>query len=115
MITIKAMSNVPGKLEVVIKINQLPTSVTTDKNGWKAFVINCGGRNVSVKLRPRMWIKLEEWSKAHEFWIASIAGVMGPSHGQDFALLEPNLQVFERKPPASAAPPEQGSEPAPQT
>ncbi len=27
----------PGKLEVAIKINQLPTEVTTTKAGWKEF------------------------------------------------------------------------------
>jgi len=32
----------PGKLEVTIKINQIPTGVTTTTNGWKEFGLSCG-------------------------------------------------------------------------
>jgi len=103
----------PGKLEVTIKINQLPTEVTTNKNGWKEFTLDCDGRLVAVALRPRMWNKLEEAAKNYPLWVAAIAGLMGPSHGKGFTLTEPNLQVFERKakppegaPPAPPAPPE---------
>jgi hypothetical protein len=87
----------PGKLEVILKINQLPTAVTTDKNGWKQFVIDCSGRRVSVSIRPRMWTKLEEAAKSYPQWVAAITGLMGPSQGQGFTLLEPAVQVFERK------------------
>jgi hypothetical protein len=100
------MPNIPGKLEVTIKINELPTEVTTDKNGWKSFNIDCGGRTVSVALRPRMWNKLEQASKDWPLWLAAITGQMGQSQGQGFALVEPALQVFERKAkPEAAAPP----------
>lgn len=107
---------IPGKLEITIKINQLPTEVTTDKNGWKLFQLDCGGRHVSVALRPRMWAKLEEAQKNYPLWVAAISGSMGPGQGMGFKLLEPNLQVFERKqkppepPPDGAPPPPQGQE-----
>ena len=90
----------PGKLEVTIKINSLPTEVTTDKNGWKGFKLDCGGRIVSVNLRPRMWNKIEEASKQYPLWLAVISGQMGQSSGTGFALVEPAVQTFERKPPA---------------
>jgi hypothetical protein len=100
---------IPGKLEVTIKINQLPTEVTTTKNGWKEFRLDCGGRNVTISLRPRMWTKLEEASKSWPLWLAAITGQMGQSQGQGFTLVEPALQVFERKAradkPAEAVPP----------
>lgn len=101
---------VPGKLEVTIKINQLPDEVTTDKNGWKRFRIDCGGRPVDVALRPRMWTKIEEAAKNWPLWLATITGTMGQSVGQGFVLAEPAVQVFERKPrpetpPAPDAPP----------
>jgi hypothetical protein len=101
---------IPGKLEVTIKINQLPDDVTTDKNGWKRFRIDCGGRPVDVALRPRMWTKLEEASKNWPLWLAAITGTMGQSVGQGFILAEPAVQTFERKPrpetpPAPPAPP----------
>lgn len=110
---------VPGKLEVTIKINQLPTEVTTNKNGWTEFKIDCGGRTVSVSLRPRMWNKIEEAAKQWPLWLATISGTMGASQGQGFTLNEPAVQVFERKarpetPPADAppAPPAPPAEPA---
>lgn len=97
----------PGKLEVTIKINLLPEEVTTNKNGWKEFTLDCDGRPVTVALRPRMWNKLEEAHKSFPSWVAAISGLMGQTHGKGFALLEPNLQVFERKvkPEATPAPP----------
>ena len=90
---------VPGKLEVMIKINELPADVTTTKNGWKEFKLDCGGRVVSVSLRPRMWLKIEEAAKQYPMWLAAISGGMGQSIGTGFVLNEPAVQVFERKPP----------------
>jgi hypothetical protein len=89
---------IPGKLEVSIKINQVPTDVTTDKNGWKRFRLDCGGRPVDVALRPRMWNKITEAAAQWPLWVASITGTMGASVGQGFVLVEPAVQVFERKP-----------------
>jgi hypothetical protein len=100
---------IPGKLEVAIKINQLPAEVTTTKNGWKEFKIDCGGRTVIVALRPRMWNKLEQASKDWPLWLAAISGQMGQSVGQGFKLEEPSVQVFERK-PKEAPPPGEGGE-----
>jgi hypothetical protein len=96
----------PGKLEVTIKINELPLDVGTNKHGWKEFKLDCGGRVVSIALRPRMWTKLEEASKQWPLWLAAITGVMGASVGTGFVLQEPAVQVFERKPrPEPAAAP----------
>jgi hypothetical protein len=95
----------PGKLEVMIKINELPADVTTNKNGWKEFKLDCGGRVVSVSLRPRMWNKIEEASRQYPLWLAAISGGMGQSVGTGFVLSEPAVQVFERKPPPPKEPP----------
>lgn len=97
----------PGKLEVTIKINELPADVTTDKNGWKRFRLDCSGRPVEIWLRPRMWTKIEEASKQWPLWLATITGVPGQQIGAGFKLEEPAVQVFERKPrPAPEAPPQ---------
>ena len=98
-----------GKLEVTIKINEIPVDVTTNKNGWKLFKLDCGGRIVSIALRPRMWNKLEEASEQWPLWVAAITGSMGQQQGTGFELQEPALQVFERKP----RPPEAPAPPAP--
>jgi hypothetical protein len=103
----------PGKLEVTIKINELPSEVGTNKHGWKEFKLDCGGRIVSVALRPRMWTKLEEAAKQWPLWLAAITGVMGQSVGTGFVLQEPAVQVFERKPrpEPTAAPAEPAAAP----
>src|SRR3954466_3359731 len=103
----------PGKLEVTIKINQLPDEVTTKpSNGWKEFTLDCGGRLVSISLRPRMWNKLEEAQKSFPPWGAAISGQMGASHGKAFPRTEPNLQVFERKLKPEGAPAPDAAAPA---
>ena len=99
---------IPGKLEIAIKINQLPTEVTTTKHGWKEFKLDCGERTVTVALRPRMWNKRTDAAATWPMWLAAISGQMGQSVGQGFVLLEPSVQVFERKakeplPPAGEA------------
>jgi hypothetical protein len=104
---------ISGKLEVTIKIHEIPTDVTTKANGWKEFTLDCGGRPVLITVRPRMWLRLEEAQATHPLWVASITGQMGAAHGKGFVLTEPALQVFERKarvvePPAEPpAPPEE--------
>lgn len=93
-----------GKLEVTIKINRLPTEVTTDKNGWKEFNVDFGKRGARVSLRPRMWNRLEQAANTHPHWIAVITGQMGDDVQKGvFKLLEPNLQVFEYTPKAPSA------------
>ncbi len=94
----------PGKLEVTIKINQLPTEVTTGQNGWKEFGLDCGGRTVTVTLRPKLFAKLESAATQYPEWVAALTGQMGPQTSDGFVLLEPNLQVFERKPKAPPQP-----------
>jgi hypothetical protein len=86
-----------GKLEVTIKIHEVPTEVTTKTNGWKEFTLDCGGRLVLIAVRPRMWNRFEEAAKAYPLWVASITGTMGATNGKGFVLNEPAVQVFERK------------------
>ena len=96
---------VQGKLEISIKINALPDDVITTKNGWKEFKLDCGGRIVTIALRPRMWGKIEQAAKDWPLWLAAITGLMGQSVGTGFVLHEPSVQVFERKPPPPREPP----------
>lgn len=93
----RAAMTVPGKLELTLKIDQLPSSVHTDKNGWKTFLILCDAKEIEVKMRPKMFNKLSHAAANWPLWVASIAGQMGPPTAKGFELLEPNVQVFERK------------------
>jgi hypothetical protein len=87
-----------GKLELTIKINELPTDVQTNKDNWKTFELDCDGRVVSVTLKPKIWKKLEDAATNYPQWVAAIAGKMGESTSNGFVLSEPNIQVFEKKP-----------------
>jgi len=93
---------VPGKLELMIKLNALPTEVATDKNGWNAFVVDCAGCAVTVTMRPKVFAKLTDAAAKWPQWVAAIAGQMGPATPAGFVLLEPNVQVFEKKSKAPA-------------
>src|SRR4028118_2273046 len=87
-----------GKLEVTIKINELPTDVQTNKDNWKIFQLDCDGRVVSVTVKPKIWKKLEDAAANYPQWVAAIGGKMGESTPNGFVLSEPNIQVFEKKP-----------------
>jgi len=87
-----------GKLEVTIKINELPNDVQTNKDNCKIFQLDCDGRVVSVTVKPKIWKKLEDAAANYPQWVAAIAGKMGESTPEGFVLSEPNIQVFEKKP-----------------
>ncbi len=89
---------IKGNLSVSITFNELPGDVTTDKNGWKRFSLDCGGRTVTVNLRPRMYGKLEEGAKTAGYK-AVLTGKMGRGNQGGFELEEPALQILLPKPP----------------
>jgi hypothetical protein len=88
---------ISGKLELTVKINELPEAETVE-NGWKSFKIDCDGRTISITVRPKIWKKLEDAQANYPMWVAAIAGKMGPPKEKGFELLEANIQVFEKKP-----------------
>ncbi|MEW5861444.1 MAG: fertility inhibition FinO-like protein [Cyanobacteriota bacterium] len=88
----------PGKLELTIKINEMPADVETVENNWKQFDLDCDGQLVRVRVKPKVFKKLEQAQENYPMWVAAIAGKMGESIEGGFVLNEPNIQVFERKP-----------------
>jgi hypothetical protein len=89
---------IQGKLELTIKINELPVDVSVDKNGWKSFDLDCDGQILSVTVKPKVFKKLEDAQANYPQWVAAIAGKMGEATETGFVLFEPNIQVFEKKP-----------------
>lgn len=89
---------ITGKLELTIKINEFPVNVETDQNGWKSFQIDCDGQLISIKVKPKVFKKLEEAQANFPMWVGAIAGKMGEATEEGFVLSEPAIQVFERKP-----------------
>ena len=88
---------VTGKLELTIKISELPKAATVE-NGWKSFEIDCDGQIISVTVKPKIWKKLEDAQASFPMWVAAIAGKMGQPTEKGFVLAEPSIQVFEKKP-----------------
>jgi len=89
-----------GKLEVIIKISEVPEITDVEKR-----IIQCDDQTVTTKIKPKTFNKLLE-TQQFPMWVASIAGKIGKTHATGFELLEPNIQVFEKKtkpPPTPAA------------
>lgn len=88
---------IAGKLEISVKINELPQAKTT-ADGWQQFEIDCDGRIISVTVKPKVWKKLTDAKTNYPQWVAAIAGKLGEATNDGFMLLEPNIQTFEKKP-----------------
>ena len=88
---------VSGKLELIIKISELPNAATVE-NGWKSFEIDCDGQIISVTVKPKVWKKLEDAQANFPMWVAAVAGKMGQPTKKGFVLADSSLQVFEKKP-----------------
>ncbi len=86
-----------GKLELTIKINEFPDAQVVE-NGWRQFDLDCDGQLVRVKVKPKVFKKLEQAHSDFPMWVAAIAGKMGEPIEGGFVLEQPNIQVFERKP-----------------
>jgi len=87
-----------GKLELTIKITELPQNVSTVEHNWKAFELDCDQRIITVTVKPKVWKKLEDAQATFPLWVAAITGKMGAATAQGFVLEEVNVQVFEKKP-----------------
>ena len=88
----------PGKLELIIRINEFPVNVQTVENGAKHFDILAGEQIVTVTLKPKVFRKLEQAQENYPQWVAAISGQIGEKTGLGFVLKEPNVQTFEKKP-----------------
>jgi len=76
-----------GKLEVIIKINELPNNVQTNKDNWKIFQLDCDGWVVFVTVKAKIWKKLEDAATNYPLWVAAISGKMGESTSKGFCAI----------------------------
>ncbi|WP_341531449.1 fertility inhibition FinO-like protein (plasmid) [Nostoc sp. UHCC 0302] len=90
---------IAGKLEITVKINELPQSNTVE-NGWQQFEIDCDGRIISITVKPKIYKKLTDAASNYPQWVVANAGKLGQQTENGFVLEEPSIQVFERKPKA---------------
>jgi hypothetical protein len=98
---------VSGKMEVTVKFTQFPADAQPVGKDRKEIRLLCDGREVRIALGPKAFARLEQARAQWPYWMGVIAGQMGPATPKGFVLLEPKVQVFERKPkaPAPAAEP----------
>ncbi|NEQ78247.1 MAG: fertility inhibition FinO-like protein [Okeania sp. SIO2C9] len=90
---------IAAKMEVVLKISELPESETVE-NGWQYFEIDSDGIIVSITVKPKIFKKLTQAAENYPQWVAAITGKMGESTENGFKLENPAIQVFEKKPKA---------------
>ena len=95
---------IAGKLDLVIKISELPESQTL-KDGSQSFEVDCGGRIVSVTVKQKQWKKIPEAIANFPMWVGAIAGTMGEATPTGFVLDNASIQIFEKKPKGEAAAP----------
>ena len=93
---------VPGRIEVTIKVSQLPTTELTENN-WHQFMVDCNGKQVSVTVKPKVWNKFKSQAEQYPEWVAAIRGGIGEISSIGFVLEQPSIQVFEKKPKEAKA------------
>jgi hypothetical protein len=65
---------ISGKLEITIKINELPTAVAVE-NGWQQLEIDCDGRIITMVVKPKVFKKLTDAQANFPVrgWVRSLA------------------------------------------
>lgn len=98
---------ISAKLDVTIKINQLP-QIKPASPKTVLFAVQGSNRTVVVEIKNKTWNTLKEAAERYPQWVAAITGQPGaalPDGG--FKLENPAVQVFEKKPkpePETGAP-----------
>ena len=87
-------------IQITCKISEVPKSKMV--NGLVEFYLTENNQAVMVRVKPKQFKQLTDHS--FEYWAASIVGKLGPVHGRGFELLNPGIQVYQRKPKAGEVP-----------
>jgi hypothetical protein len=87
---------IPGKLDVTLKINQLPQAKPAS-SGTMLFAVQAEQRTVIVEMKNKPWNTLKKAADTYPQWVAAINGQMGEAVEGGFRLENPSIQVFEKK------------------
>ena len=96
---IRAMAT-PAKISLTCKLNQLPAHRELPDKQIEFFLNDGSDRIFTVRMKPKLFKKLTDHGFAQ--WVAAISGELGPTTQTGFELLNPALQVFEKKASADA-------------
>ena len=88
---------VPCRLEVMVKIYELPGNAKTVENEWKRFFVQTPNYRIQVTVRPKTWNKLQQAAKDYPAWVAQIKGQIGEKIPQGFVLEQATVQIFSKK------------------
>ncbi len=88
---------VTAKIDIMLKINELPANSKTTRNDWEQFIIRSNNASVKMTVRPKVWGKLQRASRDYPSWVANIRGKMGARKKDGFELDTPGIQIFEKK------------------
>lgn len=89
---------VEGKMEVVIKFDQLPKGRPALDHQFTNFEVNCDGRIVTAEVRKTLYDKLIRMSKEGQPWIAVMSGVLSGAEGASgFKLDKPFCRIYPKK------------------
>jgi len=104
---------IPGKLDVTLKINQLPQAKPASAQ-TVLFAVHADGQTVVVELKNKAWNTLKTAAENYPQWVAAISGKLGDALEGGFRLEHPTVQVFERKaqPEPTPTPTPNSEEPA---
>ena len=93
---------IPGKLKVTLKINQLPQAQPASAQ-TVLFAVQAEGAMVVVELKNKARNHLKTAAERYPQWVAAITGPLGEAIEGEFRLVNPAVQMFERKPKPDAA------------
>lgn len=102
---------IPGKLDVTLKINQLPQAKPASPRTL-LFAVQAGGHTVVVELKTKAWITLKATADSYPSWVAAMTGKLGEAIAGGFRLENPSVQMFEKKLKPEAASASNSVEPA---
>jgi len=83
-----------GKLELTIKINQIPDNVKTIRDGGKEFEVDTGAYIITLTLTPKGFKKLEQAQENYLQWVAVIVGHVTESTDRGFCLKDCSVTLF---------------------
>ncbi|MBW4643210.1 MAG: hypothetical protein KME23_09475 [Goleter apudmare HA4340-LM2] len=79
------------KLEVTIKINELPEAQTIENN-WQKIEIDCDGRIITVTVKSKMWKRLTDAATNYLQWVPASADKIGQSTKHGLYLTNPTYK-----------------------
>ena len=62
---------IAAKMEVVLKISELPEAETVE-NGWQKFELDADGIIVTVSVKPKMFKKLTQAQENFPQWVCLV-------------------------------------------